>query len=289
MDVVDALLAQAPRYPQRIVAITEETTETLYRLGLSDRIVGVSCFTLRPKEAKQKPTVSSFLDANFEKIIELKPDLVIGFSDIQAEIARELAKRGVPVVIFNQRSIAEILQTLNATAALVGAAEKGAALVDELIVHLREVAAAAAVRPRRPRVFFEEWPDPCISAIRWVSELIELAGGEDLFKETRARHDAKGRFVAVDDVIARDPDVIIASWCGKKVKRDSIAERYAQTTAVENDAIYEIPSELILQPGPACLTDGVDAIVRILDAVVAGTQLPAAHPGEARRGDCFEL
>ena len=234
MDVVDALLAQAPRYPQRIVAITEETTETLYRLGLSDRIVGVSCFTLRPKEAKQKPTVSSFLDANFEKIIELKP-------------------------------------------------------VDELIVHLRDVAAAAAVRPRRPRVFFEEWPDPCISAIRWVSELIELAGGEDLFKETRARHDAKGRFVAVDGVIARDPDVIIASWCGKKVKRDSIAERYAQTTAVENDAIYEIPSELILQPGPACLTDGVDAIVRILDAVVAGTQLPAAHPGEARRGDCFEL
>ena len=285
MDVVDALLAQSPRTPQRIVAITEETTETLYRLGLGDRIVGVSCFTLRPKEAKEKPTVSSFLDANFEKIIDLKPDLVVGFSDLQGELARELAKRGVPVVIFNQRSVAEILQTINATAALVGAADKGAVLVDELVGHLREVAAVAATRSRRPRVFFEEWPDPCISAIRWVSELIELAGGDDLFKETRARHDAKGRFVSVDDVIARDPEVIIASWCGKKVKRESIAERYASTTAVKSDAIYEIPSELILQPGPACLTDGVDALLRIFGAIVDGVALPPACAGEARRGD----
>lgn len=285
MDVVDALLSQAPRHPQRIVAMTEETTETLYRLGLGDRIVGVSCFTLRPKVAKDKPKVSSFLDANFEKIIDLKPDLVVGFSDLQGEIARELAKRGVPVVVFNQRSVAEILQTIAATAALVGESDAGIALVDELTRHLRDVAGIAAGRRRRPRVFFEEWPDPVISAIRWVSELIELAGGDELFKETRARHDAKGRIITVDDVIARDPEVIIASWCGKKVKRDSIAERYASTTAVQNDAIYEIPSELILQPGPACLTDGVDALLKIIGAIVDDTPLAPAHPGEARRGD----
>jgi iron complex transport system substrate-binding protein len=284
MDVVDALLAQAPRTPQRIVALTEETTETLYRLGLGDRIVGVTCFTLRPPEAKQKPTVSSFLDANFERIIELRPDLVVGFSDLQGEIARELAKRGVPVVIFNQRSVAEVLQTITSTAALVGAAEAGARLVDELVAHVRNVAEHCS-RRRRVRVFFEEWAEPTISAIRWVSELIEIAGGDDLFRETRARHDARGRFVSVDDVIARDPEVIIASWCGKKVKRDSIVERYAATSAVKNDAIYEIPSELILQPGPACLTDGLDALARILDAVAAGTSLPPAAPGEARRGD----
>jgi iron complex transport system substrate-binding protein len=166
----------------------------------------------------------------------------------------------------------------------VGAADAGARLVDELVTHVREVAGRCS-RRRLVRVFFEEWPEPTISAIRWVSELIEIAGGDDLFRETRARHDARGRFVSVDDVIARDPEVIIASWCGKKVKRESIVERYANTTAVKNDAIYEVPSELILQPGPACLTDGLEALARILDAVAAGVSLPPAAPGEARRGD----
>lgn len=283
MDVVDALLRSAPRVPQRIACLTEETTETLYRLGLGDRVVGVSSFTVRPAEATSKPRVSSFLDANFDKLVALKPDLVVGFSDLQADIARELARRGIPVVIFNQRSIAEILQTIHSTAALVGAADAGTALVDELVAHLHRVEASSP--SRRPRVYFEEWPDPCISAIRWVSELIDVAGGIDVFAHTRARHDARGRIISVADVIAADPDVIVASWCGKKVERTSLVERFAGTRAVLDDAVYEIPSELILQPGPAALSDGVSTLQRILQAVVDGAQLPPERPGEARRGD----
>ncbi len=283
MDDVDGLLAMAPRSPQRIVAITEESTETLARLGLLHLVVGVSSYTVRPEAAKALPRVSAFLDANFDKIVALKPDLVIGFSDLQGEIARELAKRGVPVVIFNQRSVAEILQTIRSTAGIVGAAAAGDAVVDELVAGLRRI---EAKRPaRRLKVYFEEWPDPCISAIRWVSELIGVAGGVDVFAHTRQRHDAKGRIISVDDVVAADPDVIIASWCGKKVKRDDIAARFAKTRAVENDAIYEIPSELILQPGPAALSDGVAALHAIVCAEADGTHLPPAHPGEARRGD----
>jgi iron complex transport system substrate-binding protein len=283
MDVVDVLLRNAPRVPQRIACLTEETTETLYRLGLGDRVVGVSSFTVRPAEATSKPRVSSFLDANFDKLVALKPDLVVGFSDLQADIARELARRGIPVVIFNQRSIAEILQTIHSTAALVGASEPGTALVDELVAHLHRVEASSP--SRRPRVYFEEWPDPCISAIRWVSELIDVAGGSDIFEHTRARHDARGRIINVADVVTADPDVIIASWCGKKVERSSLVERFAGTRAVADDAIYEIPSELILQPGPAALSDGVSTLQRILKAVVDGAQLPPGRPGEARRGD----
>ncbi len=290
MSLVDVLLSAAPARPRRIACLTEETTETLYRLGKGDLVVGVSSFTLRPAAARKKPKVSSFLDANFDKLMALAPDLVIGFSDLQADIARELAKRGVPVAIFNQRSVAEILQVIGTTGALVGADVEARALVDELVAHLRVVEAAAPAT--KPRVYFEEWADPCISAIRWVSELVELAGGVDVFAHTRARHDAKGRIVSVDDVIAADPEVIIASWCGKKVKATSLRERFATTTAVKNDQIYEVPSELILQPGPAALSDGVDALSRILRAVARGEHLTpapgphgAAQPDEARRGD----
>ena len=285
MPVVDDLLSLAPRYPERIVCLTEEPTETLYRLGLGDRVVGVSSFTLRPVEARSKPKISSFLDARFDDLVALKPDLVIGFSDLQGDIAAELCKRGIPVVIFNQRSVAEILQTIQMTASLVGAHVDGAVLVDDLRAGLQAVGATTSGWPRRPRVYFEEWADPCISAIRWVSELIEIAGGDDLFAATRARHDAKGRIISVDDVLQAAPDVIIASWCGKKVKRESLVERFAGTPAVDADQIYEIPSELILQPGPAALTDGLAALSAILGAVAEGRQLPPRHPGEARRGD----
>jgi iron complex transport system substrate-binding protein len=288
MDI-DTLLAQAPRSPRRIACLTEETTETLYRLGCGDLVVGVSSFTLRPEAARHKPKVSSFLDANFDRLLSLKPDLVIGFSDLQGDIAKELATRGVPVVIFNQRSVGEILQTIQMTGALVGKDREAAALVDALVAGLRDTATAAAALPRRPKIFFEEWADPTISAIRWVSELIEVCGGDDVFAWTRARHDARGRFVPADDVVTANPDGIIASWCGKKVKRTSFLARYAATTAVQDDQLYEIPSELILQPGPAALTDGVAALSRIIGAIARGERLPP-RPGppdddECRRGD----
>lgn len=284
MSVVDALLQLAPARPRRIACLTEETTETLYRLGCGDLVVGVSSFTLRPKEARSKPKVSSFLDANFDKLVALSPDLVVGFSDLQGEIAKELAKRGVPVVVFNQRSVAEIFQVIRCTGALVGV--DAGALVDELVANLKRAEAAAP--STKVRVYFEEWPDPMISAIRWVSELVEVAGGTDVFAHTRARHDAKGRFVSIDDVIAADVDVIIGSWCGKQVKPDAIRARFAATRAVRDDQIYEVPSELILQPGPAALSDGVAALSRIINAVSRGEKLGKRHPDEARRGDLGE-
>jgi len=288
MALIDDVIG-APRHARRVCCLTEEPTETLYRLGCGDLVVGVSSFTLRPEGARHKPKVSSFLDVNADKLLALEPDLVIGFSDLQADIAKALIARGVDVAIFNQRSIAEILQVIGATGALVGKATEASALVHELVDGLKQIAEAASRLPRRPRVFFEEWPDPVISGIRWVSELIELCGGDDICAETRARHDAKGRIVSVDDVIARAPDVIVASWCGKKVKRTLLAERYAQTPAARADQLYEIPSELILQPGPAALTDGVHAIARIIDAVARGERLaPRRGPAdddECRRGD----
>lgn len=272
MTVVDDLLNQAPRRPRRIACLTEETTETLFRLGRGDLVVGVSSWTVRPKEATSLPRISSFLDANFDKLVALRPDVVIGFSDLQGDIAKELARRGVPVVIFNQRSVAEILQTIMMTGALVGADVEAAALVDELVAGLRVIAARAP--QKRPRVYFEEWPEePTISAIRWVSELIEVAGGDDVCAWSRAHKDAKGRIVDEAAVIASDPDVIIASWCGKPVDVDSLRRRFATTTAVKNGQIYEIPSELILQPGPAALTEGVKALSRIMVAVADGRVL----------------
>lgn len=282
---LDALLASAPAHPRRVVCLTEETTETLYRIGAGDLVVGVSGYTVRPLEARKKPKVSSFLDANFERILELRPDLVVGFSDLQADIARELVKRGVPVVIFNQRSVAEVLQTIRSTGALVGRADEADTLATELEENLRHHADVAAALPRRPRVFFEEWHEPLISAIRWVSELIEIAGGDDVCLESRREQGAKGRIFEAGDVAARDPEVVIASWCGKKVKRELIRARFPDVTAVREDQLYEIKSAYILQPGPAALTDGIAQLARIIEAVARGERLPPRREGDMRRAD----
>ena len=279
------LLATAPPYPRRIVCLTEETTETLYRIGAGDLVVGISGYTVRPKEARAKPRISTFLEADFGEILGLKPDLVLGFSDLQADLARELAKRGVPVMVFNQRSIAEILQAVRVIGALAGRAEPADALARELVTGLEHIAAKARALPRRPRVFFEEWPDPLISGIRWVSELVEVAGGEDVCAESRASQGAQGRICDPGDVARRDPEVVVASWCGKKVKRALIVARpgWEGVRAVRDDQIYEISSSLILQPGPAALTDGVAELHAILAAVARGERLPAWREGEPRR------
>src|SRR5215217_681427 len=280
----EALLSSAPRYPQRIVCMTEETTETLYRIGAGDLVVGVSGFTVRPPEARKKPRVSSFLDANFERILELKPDLVLGFSDLQADLGRELCKRGVPVYLFNQRSLAEILQTVRVTGALVGRAEAAEKLAAELTANLERRAEAAQTLPRRPRIFFEEWHEPLISGIRWCSELVELVGGEDICRESRASQGAKGRIFEPEEVARRNPEGVIASWCGRKAKRDKIAARpgWSQVQAVLDDQLYEVKSSLILQPGPAALSDGVERLARIVSAVARGEKLPVPKGADLR-------
>jgi iron complex transport system substrate-binding protein len=284
-EPLSGLLAQAPPYPRRVVCLTEETTEILYRIGAGDLVVGVSGFTVRPPEARQKPKVSSFLDANFDRILELSPDLVLGFSDLQADLGRELCKRSVPVYLFNQRSVAEILQTVRVVAALVGRAEAGEALARELTQNLERVAQAAASLPRRPRVFFEEWHDPLISGIRWVSELVEIAGGDDVCAETRASPLAKGRIYAPDEIARRNPDLVIASWCGRKAKRDKIVGRpgWQEVRAVREDQLYEVKSSFILQPGPAALSDGLEQLAAIVAAWASGKSFPATRPGDLRQ------
>jgi len=278
------LLHTAPRYPERIVCLTEETTEVLYRLGAGDRVVGVSGFTVRPRAARQKPRVSSFLDANFERILELQPDLVLGFSDLQAELARELGKRGVPVYLFNQRSLAQILQTVRVVGALVGLASEGAALADALEANLVRHAEAAAHLPRRPRIFFEEWHEPLISGIRWCSELVELVGGEDICVETRGQQGAAGRIFSPEAIALRNPEAVIASWCGRKASAEKIRSRpgWSDVAAVQNDQLYEIKSTFILQPGPASLTDGVAQLADIIAAVARGESLPRPREGDLR-------
>jgi iron complex transport system substrate-binding protein len=246
-------------YPSRIVCLTEETTETLYLLGEGDRVVGISGYTVRPPEARSKPKVSAFINARFDKIEALRPDLVLAFSDLQADISAELIRRGYPVVTFNQRSVAEILQAIHMIGALVGAAERAAALAHRLEQGLDEIRRNAARLPVRPRVFFEEWDDPLISGIRWVEELVEVAGGQPIFPELRNSRLGKDRIVAPADVVRRDPQAIFASWCGKAVKKKTIVERdgWSEVSAVRNGHIFEIKSTYILQPGPASLTDGV--------------------------------
>jgi iron complex transport system substrate-binding protein len=251
-----------PSYPSRIVCLTEETTEILYLLGESERIVGVSGYTVRPPEARQKPRVSSFLHANVEKIEALSPDLVLAFSDLQADIVSGLIRKGYPVMTFNQRSVAEILQAVRLVGAMVGAQSRAEALADDLQRGLDDVAAEAATRRSRPRVYFEEWDDPLISGIQWVEELVEIAGGTPTFPHLRRAGLAKDRIVSPDDVIGADPEVILASWCGKRVQTARIAGRpgWDAIAAVRDGRIHEIKSSLILQPGPAALTDGVRAI-----------------------------
>lgn len=256
-------------FPRRIVCLTEETTETLYLLGEQDRIVGVSGYTVRPPEARQKPKVSAYINAKFDKILALKPDLVFAFSDLQAEIAAELIRRGVTVFTFNQRSIVEILEMILTIGRIVGSADKAAQLVMTLQSDIDATAASASRFPYRPRVLFEEWYDPLISGIRWVDELIEIAGGDPVFPELRECQSAKDRIVNPAAVIDRDPEVIIGSWCGRQVKKDLIRAREGWTgiSAVRDDYLYEIKSAYILQPGPASLTEGL----RQLHAIIAHT------------------
>jgi iron complex transport system substrate-binding protein len=246
--------------------LTEETTETLYLLGEGDRVVGISGYTVRPPEARAKPKVSAFITARFDKIEALRPDLVLAFSDLQADIAAELIRRGYAVVAFNQRSIAEILQMIRVVGSLVGRADRGAALADSLARGLDEIRAKAARLPKRPRVFFEEWDDPLISGIQWVDELVEIAGGEPLFPELRHQGLAKNRIVQPDAVAARDPEIVVASWCGKAMRKRTILERpgWEGVSAVRRDQIYEIKSTYILQPGPASLTEGVARLHQII-------------------------
>ena len=257
-------------FPRRIICLTEETTETLYLLGEQDRIVGVSGYTVRPPEARQKPKVSAYINAKFDKIISLKPDLVFAFSDLQADIAAELIRRGVTVFTFNQRSIVEIMEMILTIGRIVGCAEKAAQLVTTLQSDMDAIAQSAARFPYRPRVLFEEWNDPLISGIRWVDELIEIAGGDSLFPELRECQSAKDRIVNPAVVVERDPQVIIGSWCGRQVKKDLIRARdgWTNISAVRNDRIYEIKSAYILQPGPAALTEGLRQLHAILAGVV---------------------
>jgi iron complex transport system substrate-binding protein len=269
--------------PERIVCLTEEPTEVLYALGQEARIVGISGFTVRPPRARQeKPRVSAFTSAKIEPILALQPDLAIGFSDMQADIAQALVKRGVEVWISNHRSVAQTLGYVLRLGALVGAAERAQAYVDELRAHLAAVAAAAAALPRRPRVYFEEWDTPQISAIQWVSELVGIAGGDDIFPE-RARA-AMGKDRIVEDpleVMRAAPDIIIGSWCGKKFRPEQVAARpgWQNVPAVRDGELHEIKSPLILQPGPAALTDGLDALHRIIAAWAARHQeAPCSRP-----------
>ena len=257
------------RLPERIVCLTEETTETLYLLGEERRIVGISGYTVRPPRARrEKPRVSAFLSARNDAILALKPDLVLGFSDLQADIGRDLAKAGLNVVLFNQRSVDEILSMILMLASLVGAPEKGARLVAELETHLKEIGNQAGLLPRRPKVYFEEWDEPMISAIRWVSELIELAGGDDVFREKSKSAGASGRIVSSHDVLDSRPDVIIASWCGKKFRPERVRARqgWDALPAVRDGELHEVKSAEILQPGPAALTDGVRRLHAIISA-----------------------
>jgi iron complex transport system substrate-binding protein len=253
-------------YPTRIVCLTEETTETLYLLGEGDRVVGVSGYTVRPPEARQKPKVSAFISARFEKIEALAPDLVLAFSDLQADIAAELIRRGHTVVTFNQRSIDEIFRMMLTVGGLVGRGDRAEALVSELRRDLGAIRTAASQLPRRPRVYFEEWDDPLISGIQWVEELVEIAGGQPVFPELRCAKLAKDRIVDPMEVARRDPEIIVASWCGKPVRRERIAAREGWQTvvAVASGQIHEIKSAYILQPGPAALTEGVKRLHAII-------------------------
>jgi iron complex transport system substrate-binding protein len=268
--------------PQRIVCLTAETAETLYLLGEDQRIVGISGFTSRPKEALQKPKISTFTSAKIDQILELRPDLVIGFSKLQAQIAHDLIKAGVSVLIFNQQSVEDLLETILNVARLVAAESRGLALVGRLRDELAQIAESARHFPRRPRVYFEEWMDPLISGIRWVEELIELAGGDAIFPQLRFERDSKSRAVTPDAVVAGNPEVILASWCGRKVDKDKIRERdgWAEIPAIGLGHVYEIKSTFILQPGPASLTEGVRQLHTILAGVVNSRPAEGLEPSE---------
>lgn len=256
------------RYPVRIVCLTEETTETLYLLGEQDRIAGISGYTVRPPRARrEKPKISAFISAKIDAILALEPDLVLGFSDLQADIARDLVRAGLHVHIFNQRTVQGILDMISLLGAMVGAFGKATALVTQYQENLDRMRGRAGSYKVRPRIYFEEWPDPVISGIGWVSELVEIAGGVDCFGELSAESLAKDRIIAdTDEIIRRQPDIIIGSWCGRKFQPNQVRQRpgWDAIPAVRNGALFEIKSPEILQPGPAALTDGLAALGRII-------------------------
>ena len=262
----------ALRGPQRIVCLTEETTEWLYLLGQEARIVGISGYTVRPRRAREeKPKVSAFLSAKIDKILALQPDCVLGFSDLQADIAAALIRAGVQVTVFNQRSVDEIFSMLFQVAAMVDCLEEGSRQIAAMQAGLAAIRQAATEREasgrRRPRVFFEEWDEPHISAIRWVSELVGLAGGDDCFPELATQSLGKDRIIASgDEIVRRNPDIIIGSWCGKKFRPEKVAQRpgWQDVAAVRSGQLFEIKSADILQPGPAALTDGVAQLAAII-------------------------
>jgi iron complex transport system substrate-binding protein len=254
--------------PQRIVCLTEETTEWLYLLGEERRIVGISGYTVRPPRARaEKPKVSAFLNAKIDKILALEPDCVVGFSDLQADIAAALIRHGVQVTVFNQRSVAEIFSMMFQVASMVGQGAEGLRRIEVLQQQLADIQETAKALPRRPKIFFEEWDVPHISAIRWVSELMDIAGGDDCFPELATQSLGKNRIIADGtEIVRRNPDIIIGSWCGKKFRPEKVAARpgWENVNAVKNKQIFEIKSADILQPGPAALTDGVNAMHRIV-------------------------
>ena len=258
--------------PQRIVCLTEETTEWLYLLGQEARIVGISGYTVRPRRAREeKPKVSAFLSAKIDKILALQPDCVFGFSDLQADIAAQLVRAGVQVTVFNQRSVDEIFSMLFQVAVMVDCLEEGGRQIAAMQAGLAAIRQAATEREasgrRRPRVFFEEWDEPHISAIRWVSELVGLAGGDDCFPELATQSLGKDRIIASgDEIVRRNPDIIIGSWCGKKFRPEKVAQRpgWQDVAAVRSGQLFEIKSADILQPGPAALTDGVAQLAAII-------------------------
>ena len=270
--------------PERIICLTEETVETLYLLGEQDRIVGVSGYAVRPPQVRrEKPRVSAFISADVPKILALKPDLVLTFSDLQADIVAELIRKNVSVHAFNQRDVAGIFDMIRTLGALVGATEKASALARSLAAHVDAVHERALRLTQRPRVYFEEWDDPMISGIAWVSELIEAAGGIEVFPQLAACKNAKDRIVSADDVIAAQPDIIIGSWCGKKFVPAKVAARpgFSDVPAVSGGWLREIKSTLILQPGPAALTDGLDQLAGIISDWAKGE--PSPRLGNARR------
>ena len=282
---LDTLLTAAPPWPRRVVCMTEETVETLYLLGAGDRVVGVSGFVVRPPEARRKPRVSSFLDANFERILELKPDLVLGFSDLQADIgtrALQARRPGPPLQPAQHRGDPPGGRD---SPGLWWASRRRR---NDSLRSWRRTSLATRSEPtslpRRPRIFFEEWHEPLISGIRWCSELVELVGGEDVCAESRSSQGAQGRIFDPQEVARRDPEGVIASWCGRKAKPEKIAARpgWSQVRAVLDDQLYEVKSSLILQPGPAALTDGVEQLARIVEAVARGEHLGRPRAGDLR-------
>lgn len=252
--------------PRRIVCLTTETVDLLYRLGEADRVVGVSGYTVFPPEARNKPFVSAFTSMRYDVIESLQPDLIIGFSDLQAEAAEELIQRGYNVLVTNQRTLAEIMETMVMIGRLVDQASEAEALVGELQQTIDTARRASQSRCRRPRVYFEEWDEPMIAGIAWVGELLEAVGGDDVFADRHGCSTASGRFVESSEVITRDPEIIIASWCGKKANLDAIRSRpgWREICAIHNDCVYEIKSDYCLQPGPALIVEGLPRLQTIV-------------------------